>query len=74
MTPLEIPLYLHEVIEKHYESNGLLREIIVRTPSAQFWNNLSIVQQNKWKELITELGADPEDYLSHMRAMLPKGV
>jgi len=44
----------------------------LRTPSAQFWNNLSIAQQNKWRELVIELGAEPESYLAHMRRMLPK--
>ena len=72
MALLKIPSYLQEVIERHYESNGLLREIIIKTPSAQLWNNLSVAQQNKWKELIVELGADPEDYLSHMGSMLPR--
>ena len=74
MAPLKIPSYLQEVIEKHYESSGLLREIIVRTPSAQFWEGLSEEQRQCWKQLIIHLGADPEDYLRHMRAMLPKGV
>ena len=69
---IQVPAYLEEVIEQRYESNGLLRQIIVRTPSAQFWEALSVARKNKWKELVTELGADPEDYLSHMRSMLPR--
>jgi len=71
---IKVPSYLNEIIECSYEDGVGLRTITIRTPSAQFWNNLSVAQQNKWKELVTELGADPEDYLSHMRAMLPKGV
>ena len=71
---LSIPEYLNEIIECSYEKGVGLRTITLRTPSAQFWNNLSIAQQNKWRELVIELGAKPEDYLRHMRAMLPKGV
>ena len=67
---IEVPKYLEEVLERYY-SEGMLRTIIIRTPSSQFWGNLSSDQQVKWKELIAELGADPEAYLSHMRKMLP---
>ena len=70
------PKYLEEVIESRY-SEGMLRQIIIRTPSGQFWNNLSQLQQNKWREEVESLGADPEDYLQHMREMQPvspKGV
>ena len=71
---VQVPKYLKEVIEQHYDREGLLREIVIRTPSAQFWAGLPSEQQQCWKDLILELGADPEDYLRHMRAMLPKGV
>ena len=70
---IEVPKYLEEVLERYY-SEGMLRTITIRTPSARFLGNLSAAQQAKWRELIIELGADPEDYLSHMRAMLPEGV
>jgi len=69
---LSIPEYLNEIIECSYEKGVGLRTITLRTPSAQFWNNLSIAQQNKWRELVIELGAEPESYLAHMRRMLPK--
>ena len=68
---IKVPNYLQEVIERHYDQEGLLREIIIRTPSSQLWAGLSQEQQQCWKELVIELGADPEDYLRHMRKMLP---
>ena len=67
---MEIPKYLEEMIEQRYEG-GMLREIILRTPSAQMWDSLSVEQQGKWKKLVQELGANPEDYLRHSRSMLP---
>jgi len=71
---IKVPNYLQEVIERHYDQEGLLREIIIRTPSSQLWAGLSQEQQQCWKELVIELGADPEDYLRHQRKMLPMGV
>lgn len=68
---LEIPTYLEDILPRSYDE-GMLRTIVIRTPSAQGWNKLSVNQQTKWREIITELGADPEDYLGHMRRMLPK--
>ena len=71
---LSIPKYLNEIIGRSYEEGVGLRTITLRTPSVQFWARLSKEQQDEWKRLIIELGADPEDYLRHMRAMLPEGV
>ena len=70
---IQIPKYLEEVIERRYDKEGFLRTITIRTPSSQFWAGLSNEQQQRWKELIVELGADPEDYLRHQRKMLPSG-
>ena len=71
---IQVPNYLNEVIEKRHDNEGLLREIIIRTPSSQLWAGLSQEQQQCWKELVIELGADPESYLAHMRKMLPMGI
>ena len=67
---LNVPDYLKEIIIEQY-SEGMLRTITLITPSGQFWNALSLTQQEKWKEIITYLGEDPENYLAHMRRMLP---
>ena len=67
---IDIPQYLDELIERHY-SEGMLRQIVLRTPSAQLWNSLSPAQQDKWRLIVKELGEDPENYLAHMRRMLP---
>lgn len=44
----------------------------VIAPSGQFWNNLTPSQQAEWKEKVTEIGEDPEDYLHNMRQMFPQ--
>ena len=65
---IEVPEYLTEAI---------VQTVLIRTPSGQFWNNLSPIQRDKWRELVTSLGEDPEAYLEHMRSMspgVPKGV
>jgi len=67
---LNVPDYLKEIIAKQY-SEGMLRTINLITPSGQFWNGLSPAQQEKWREIISGLGEDPENYLAHMRRMLP---
>ena len=67
---LKVPDYLKEIITKQY-SEGMLRTITLITPSGQQWNGLSLTQQEKWKEIITYLREDPENYLAHMRRMLP---
>lgn len=42
------------------------------TPSGQTWNELPPSQRKKWRQVIEWLGEDPEDYLEHMRQMLPR--
>ena len=66
LTKANIPSYLNEVIFK------VADEYVIRTPSAQLWNNLSTRQQEKWREIVTLSGEDPEDYLLEMRMMLPR--
>ena len=48
------------------------KETQMITPSGQFWGNLTPTQKQQWREIAEWLGEDPEDYLHHMRAMLPK--
>jgi len=47
-------------------------EAVIITPSGQWWNSLSPSRQEEWRETLIELGADPEDYLAHMKEMLPQ--
>ncbi len=47
-------------------------EVAIITASGQWWNALSHSRQEAWKKTIRDLGADPEDYLAHMRSMFPK--
>ena len=68
---IKVPSYLNEIIERSYEDGVGLRTITIRTPSAQFWSGLSTEQQDEWKQLIRDLGAEPSDYLTHLKKMLP---
>ena len=47
------------------------------TPSGQMWSEMSKTEQDSWEDTVKLLEKDPEDYLKHMRRMLPanpKGV
>jgi len=66
----KVPSYLSDIIEEKYEG-GMLRQINIKTPSGQFWNKLSSLQRDEWRKQVEDLGADPEDFLAHMREMLP---
>jgi hypothetical protein len=44
----------------------------IRTPSGQLWNSWSPTRQEEWRQLVISMGENPEDYLTHMRSMLPK--
>ncbi len=68
---MDIPRYLNEIVFKVADVEDNMAELVIKTPSAQFWCRLSQRQKDKWRELVTLAGEDPEDYLAHMRAMLP---
>ena len=70
LTKANIPSYLNEIIFEVTDTKD--NEYVIRTPSAQHWNNLSSRQKEKWRELVTLSGEDPEDYLLAMRMMLPR--
>lgn len=48
------------------------KDLVVRTPSGQFYNNLSPEQKELWAQAIEWLGGDADQRLNHMRQMLPK--
>ena len=56
---MEIPEFMKDVIH-------------IRVPSGQWWNARTEAQRQEWRDLITSLGGNPEDYLNKMRSMLPK--
>lgn len=66
----KIPEFAAEVLIKRGEVGK--EEVAIITPSGQWWNALSHSRQEEWKKTIRDLGADPEDYLQHMRSMFPK--
>ena len=65
-----LPNYLVELFGKY--TNKISKEMIPITPSGQKWNSLLHSQRKEWREVVEWLGKDPEDYLDHMRQMLPK--
>jgi len=66
----KIPDFASEVIVKRGKVGS--EEAVIITPSGQWWNSLSPSRRFEWMETLIELGADPEDYLDHMRQMLPQ--
>jgi len=61
----------------NYSSGPVSKGMKPITPSGQCWNRLLPSQRKQWRQLVEWLGEDPEDYLAHMRMMLPqtpKGV
>lgn len=66
----KIPDFAQELIIKRGKSGK--EEAVIVTPSGQWWNALSHSRQEEWKNIVRGLGADPEDYLDHMRQMLPQ--
>ena len=41
-------------------------------PSGQFWNELTLKEQDELRQIVAKEGEDLEDYLYKMRRMLPK--
>lgn len=66
-----IPNWLKPIVYSS-EGNMCTSKMILRTPSAQWWDMLSEEGKTQWKELVRSIGKDPEDYLNHMRSMLPQ--
>jgi virulence-associated protein VagC len=71
---LNIPEYLGDIFTLKSGSQELLERdrYNIITPSGQQWEKLSPTQREVWKKLVSAMGKNPEDYLHHMRLMLPE--
>jgi hypothetical protein len=67
-----LPDYLVSLFENYSSGQPVSKAMKVITPSGQKWNSLRLSQQNQWRQVVEWLGEDPEDYLAHMRRMLPR--
>ena len=65
-----LPKYLQQLVN-NYHSGAISKDIQPVTPSAQYWNRLLSSQQKEWEELVRWLGENPQDYIDHMKMMLP---
>jgi len=69
----ELPPVPRHLIPGFAHCRGMVdKEMRPITPSGQFWGNLTAQQKQQSRETVEWLGEDPEDYLHHMRLMLPK--
>jgi len=67
-----LPDYLRPVCESHPIDQPVSKDMELKTPSGQLWNSWKPTQQEEWRQLVEWCGKNPEDYLAHMRQMLPK--
>jgi hypothetical protein len=67
-----LPDYLRPVCESHPIDQPVSKDMELKTPSGQLWNSWTPTQREEWRQLVEWCGKNPEDYLAHMRRMLPK--
>jgi len=68
----DIPTKFHNMVQPKVHTKPTESDFEFITPSPQFWNDLTLKEQDELRQIVTGEGQDLDEYLRLMRKMLPR--